>query len=145
MGGVIDKSFVAKRIGLGLLAMIGVFIVMDFIPNPFAGPISPDRFSYFVLLPGTWSALETAVAALVGAYIARVQFAAAAALLTTAAGLAAVRILQHIAEPVQPVAFIELLARNSVGISVAILSAVVGAEIGLWLVQRNVKTESQAS
>ncbi len=145
MGVVIDKSFIVKRIGLGLLAMIGVSIVMDFIPNPFTSPISPDRFSYFVPMAGTWSALETAVAALVGAYIARVQFAAAAALLTTAAGLVAVRILQHIAEPVQPVAFIELLARNSIGIATAILGAVIGAEIGLWLVQRNVNSESEAA
>ncbi len=140
-----DKSFKGKRISLGLLAMIGVSIVMDFVPNPFAGSIPPDRFSYFVPLPGTWSALETAVAACVGAYIARVEFAAAAALLTTAAALIAVRILQHIAEPVQPVAFVELLARNSVGTAVAILGAVIGAEIGLWLVQRNVESGTEAA
>ena len=141
---MIDKSYIAKRIGLGLLAMIGVSMIMDFVPNPFASPIPPTRFSYFMPLPGAWSALESAVAALVGAYIARVHFAVAAAMLTTAAGLVAVRILQHIAEPVQPVNFIELLARNSLGIAIAIIGAVIGAEMGLRLAQRTVGSGSEA-
>lgn len=121
--------------------MLGVFLVLDFIPNPFLGPIPSERFSYFMPLPGAWSALEAAVAALAGAYLAGVPFAAAAAIFTAASGLAEIRILQYIAEPVQPVAFFELLARNSIGIAVATLGAVVGAEIGLRLVQRNAESE----
>lgn len=115
--------------------MLGVSIVLNFIPNPSAGPISPDRFSYFMPLPDAWSALKTALGALVGAYFARVPFAAAAALFTAAAGLFSIRILQSIAEPVQPEAYFEILGRNSTGIGVAILCAFVGAEVDLRLVQ----------
>jgi hypothetical protein len=136
-----DNTYIARRISFGLLAMLGVFIVLDLVPNPFLSLVPAERISYFIPLSLTWwSALEAAVAALAGAYLAKVPFAAVAAIFTAAAGLVSIKFLQYIAEPVQPVAFVDLLARNSLGVAAAILGAVIGAEIGLRLVQR--KAES---
>lgn len=128
---------VAKRLGIGLISMIAILVVFDLIPSPFSAPIPPDQFIFFSPLNVAWSALGVAVAAFAGAYIARVPFATAAVLVTAAAWLIALEILQQIAETIQPVAFTELLARNSVSIGILIVGAAIGAEVGLRLATRN--------
>lgn len=130
----------AKRIGIGLISMIGILVVFDLIPSPFSAPIPPDQFIFFSPLNVAWPALEVAVAAFAGAYVARVPFAAAAVLVTVAVWLVALEILQQIAEPIQPVAFTELLARNSVSIAILIVGAAIGAEAGLRLATRKKNT-----
>ena len=125
--------------------MIGATLVLDLVPNPFVKPIDPGKFSYFLPLAGSWSALQGLLAACVGAYIAKVNFTGAAVLVGAATSLFAIRMLQYIAEPVEPVAFTEILARNSVGIAITIVAIAIGAEIGRWIAKRNEDIASNAA
>ena len=136
-----DLAYALKRIGLGLLAMFGVLAVADFIPSLFGTMWQLGSFDFFTPVPVGW-VLIIASAALVGAYVARVSFAAAAAILTTLVGLLALRVLQTLVEPVESIAYVDILARNALGLGISVLGSVVGAEIGRKLLQT--KTEMVA-
>jgi|GEM_PF-4017070 len=125
-----------RRTALGTLAMLAAGLVLDAIPNPLATPVPPDGFSYFTPGVGLWAALVTAVAAAIGAYVARVRFVIVATLLATAAGLAGFLFLQWIAEPVRHVPYLEIMARNATGLACTVVAAAVGAELG-WRAVRH--------
>ena len=120
-----ENTCVPKRTALGILAMLGVGLVLGELPNPFAAHIPQHGFSYFSPAFNAWIALETAVAA-----------AIAAVLVAAASGFASFRFLKWIAEPVHHVPYTEIMARKSVGLACTIVAAAIGAELGLRVAQR---------
>lgn len=136
----IDSAYVLKRTALGVFAMLGVGLVLGELPNPFAANLPHEGFSYFSPAFNAWVALETAVAAGVGACVARTRFAIVAVLVAAASGLASFRFLQWIAEPVHYVPYTEILARNCIGLSCTIVAAAIGAELGMRAAQRRTPT-----
>jgi len=142
---MLEIIYKAKRIGLGLLTMIAVLIVEDLIPNPYGAYASPDAFFYFAFWPSVWGAFEVGLATCAGAYVARINFAGSAAIFAIVFGLLIVLMLQSIAAPVEHIPYLEILSRNSIGIALGVVSAVVGAETGRWIYDRRINATSSAA
>lgn len=116
-----------------MIVMIVVGIGLGFVPSVFQYSFPPDQFLLFQFLPSMESALKFAVAAFAGAYIARVPFIIPTIAYLTVGSLWSFHILVKIAEVVQPISFFEVAARNSLGTAIALIAAVIGAELGTRL------------
>jgi len=125
-----------KRIGIGLLAMTAASIALAFVPSlfPFV-PFAPANDPFFMSqpMPTVEQSLKMAVAAFVGAYVARVPFVVATIIYYAGVTVYAFHILTLIAEPIEPVTIFEVTARNSIGAAIGLVAAVIGANVGFRL------------
>ena len=107
--------------------------LLGLLPGPAARAITPADFFFAEPVSTAWSALVAALGAMAGGYVARQRFAIVAVAFHVFVLLILVRILQSIAEPAQPTSYLEILARNSIGIGVTLLAVYLGACAGASL------------
>jgi hypothetical protein len=126
----------AKRIFLGLFAMLVTGLILDALPNPYGAYGSPERFLYFSLWPTFWGGIEIGFAAFVGAYVANVRFVIPAIFFTVMVTVLTVIFLHDLAEPFEPQPIGEIVGRNSINFVVALGGAIIGAKLGTWIANR---------
>lgn len=127
------NTYIIKRLALGLLVMTMVSIVLAFLPPLFSLSFESDQFFLSQPLPVIEQSLKIAVAAFVGAYVARVPFVMATIVYYAGISLYVFYVLMLIAGPVQPVSILEVIARNAIGTALGLLAAIAGAELGFRL------------
>lgn len=116
------------RILLGLLAMLAVGLLFDFLPSI---PTPHYRiFDFFWVFPGLESAVLVFVAAAAGAFVARVRFVVPAIAFTALSWALGVYILNQIGAPMGQDNILELAGSNILGLLFGIIGAGLGARIG---------------
>ena len=117
--------------------MLGLLVVLDFLPKPWSAYSTGDAFFYIAIWPSLWGALNVALAAFAGAYVSMVKFAGPAAIFTIVATLILAWIAQSIPIGSEPVGILEIVSRNAVNIAFALAGAILGAELGGWFSRRS--------
>ena len=130
------KTYTIKRLVVGLLVMTFVSIVLAYLPPLFAFSIDAEQFFLDQPLPTIEQSLKIAIAAFTGAFVARVPIVLATIVYYASLTLYSFYVLMLIAEPVQPVTMVEIIARNAFGTAFGLVAAVVGADLGSRLGKR---------
>jgi len=132
-----------KRIGLGILVTIAVLGVFDLIPSfvP-SSAIDYRLFGYFYF----WVAIEGAIimfmAALIGAYVAKVNFVGPAVLLSITVWTFTVYFLNSIASAAGPDDILNVASINILGLLFGAYGSGIGALVGRRFAKA--KTEENA-
>jgi hypothetical protein len=135
---------ITKRIGLGLLTAILIGTAFDLIPSLFPDPWAHERiFGFFYVWSGVEGACVVFLAALGGAYVARVPFIGAAVLLVIGGWVLAVYFLTSIAAVSGQGDILVVAGSNVLGLLLGVGGAAAGAYLGGRLSRR--KTESPAN
>ncbi len=124
--------------------MIAVSIGLALLPEFF--PFSPAHDQFFLSdpLPTLEQSLKMVVATFAGAYVARVPFVLPAILYYVAVTAYVFYVLVLVAEPVAPVSYVEIAARNSIGASVGLIATALGAHLGFKASKSRIERVAEA-
>jgi hypothetical protein len=129
-----NKYFYLKRMGIGIAAMVAAGLLLDITtPRIFDYDLQPNQFFFFQLLPSLEAAVWSGLVAFVGAYVAGVRFVIPAIAYFSLISVLAFHLLFLIAQPAQPISYLEIAARNSLGTALGLVVVVVAAELGTTL------------
>jgi len=137
---------IAKRIGLGLLTAILIGTAFDLAPSLFPGSWAHDRiFGFFYVWSGVEGACVVFLAALGGAYVARVPFIGAAVLLAIGSWMLTVYFLTSIAAVSGQGDILVVAGSNVLGLLLGVSGAAAGAYFGGRLSRRNAESSANAA
>ena len=138
-----DRYFYIRRVGLGIVAMVLAGVVRDVItPRIFDYDLHPNQFLYFQLLPSLEGALWSGLVVFVGAFVAGVRFVIPAIVYYSSMTALAFHILFLIAKPAEPMSYLEIAARNSLGAALGLVVVVLAAELGTSLSRKRFEAAS---
>lgn len=127
-----------KRIGLGLLTAILIAAAFDWAPSFLPDTWARERLGgYFYIWPGVEGAFVGFVAALGGAYVARVPFVIPAVLFATGNWILVVYLLNSIAGAAGQGDILAVAGSNALGLLSGIFGAAAGANLGGRLSKRD--------
>jgi hypothetical protein len=137
---------ITKRIGLGLVTAILIGTACDLAPSLFPGSWVHERiFRYFYVWSGVEGACVVFLAALGGAYVARVPFIGAAVLLAVGSWMLTVYLLTSITAVSGQGDILVVAGSNILGLLLGVGGAAAGAYLGGRLSRRNAKSAANAA
>jgi hypothetical protein len=126
--------FYMKRVALGMTTMVALSLLYDFIdPTLFKFQFTPDQFFFIQLLPTLEVLFWLGLIVLIGAFVAGVRFVIPAIVFFSATTATGFHLLFLIAEPMQQIGYLEIVARNSPSTALGLLVTVFAAEVGTKL------------
>jgi hypothetical protein len=121
----------SKRIGLGLLTTLLIAAAFDFVPSFLPVTWASERLAgYFYVWPGVEGACVGFLAALGGAYVARVPFIIPAVLFATVSWIGVICFLNSIAAVAGQGDILAVAGSNALGLLFGIVGAAAGAYVG---------------
>jgi hypothetical protein len=120
-----------KRIALGFLAAIAVFLALAFLPPTVPAELAMKRFAgFFYVWPAIYGLPKIFAMMFVGAYVARTRFVGPAVLLSVLGWAIAVYALNQSALGFGQQMLADIVFANMVGLFIQMAGAVLGAIAG---------------
>jgi hypothetical protein len=140
------RTQLIERTGLGLLTAILIGTAFDLAPSVFPGSWAHERlFGFFYVWTGVEGACVMFLAALGGAYVARVPFIGAAVLLAVGSWMLTVYLLTSITAVSGQGDILVVAGSNILGLLLGVGGAAAGAYLGGSLSRRNAERAANAA